>query len=124
MENLPRWLFHRTDELRKLIIDNPGLPLVVCAGEDAYDHDSCPRSTICSRVTVQIAEVLYSGDWCESAERIFIDRDDFEQHIRDSESFQDDHDGLSDEEFDKAVEEELAKYDKDWVKAIVLEVNN
>ena len=121
MAEQPKWLFHNTDKLRKLIVENPGLPLVVCAGEDAYDHDTEPRMTVCSRVRVYVEEILVC-DWDD--ERIFIGRDDLEERIRDSECFQDDHSDLSDDEFDKAVEEELAKYDNDWVKAIVLEVNN
>ena len=46
----PTGLLHATDELRQLIIDNPGLPLLVFAGEDANDggdffYMSCSRGT-------------------------------------------------------------------------------
>ena len=33
------WLLHATDELRKLILENPELPLLVFAGEDCNSGD-------------------------------------------------------------------------------------
>lgn len=44
-EKKPTGLLHSTEKLRKLILDNPDLPLLVFAGEDAnsgeYSYQAC-----------------------------------------------------------------------------------
>ena len=38
-ETIPTGILNSAEELRQLIIDNPGLPLLVFAGEDANSGD-------------------------------------------------------------------------------------
>lgn len=116
------WPLHATDELRQLIIDNPGLPLLVMAGPEAYSDDYSPGYTLCDYVKASLGEVLDSTDFDD--ERVITDRDDLEERIRESPDFVDEHSDLSDEEFDKAVEEKMKLYDDDWVKAIIVKVDN
>ena len=39
LEQRPTGILTATDELRKLIVENPGLPLLVFAGEDCNSGD-------------------------------------------------------------------------------------
>lgn len=116
------WPLHATDELRQLIIDNPGLPLLVMAGPEVYSDDYSPGYTLCDYVKASLGEVLDSTDFDD--EWVITDRDELEERIRESPDFVDEHSDLSDEEFDKAVEEKMELYDDDWVKAIIVKVDN
>ena len=116
------WPLHATDELRQLIIDNPGLPLLVMAGADAYSDDYSPGLALCNRVKASLGEVLDNEDFDD--EWVITDRDELEERIRENPDFVDEHSGLSDEEFDKAVEERVKLYDDDWVDAIIVTVDN
>lgn len=116
------WPLHATDELRRLIIDNPGLPLLVMAGPEAYSDDYSPGYTLCDYVKAGLGEVLDSTDFDD--EWVITDRDELEERIRENPDFVDEHSNLSDEEFDKAVEEKMKLYDGNWVKAIIVKVDN
>lgn len=117
-----KWPLYATDELRQLIIDNPGLPLMVLAGPDAFSDDYSPGWTLCNYVKASLGEVLNSTDFND--EWVITDRDELEERIRENQDFVDEHSDLSDEEFDKAVEEQVKLYEGDWVKAIIVKVNN
>ena len=115
-------LLHSTDELRKIIIDNPDLPLLVFAGEEANTGD-CWSYMSCSRVTVCLGEVL-DFDADESIpydDRIFTERDDFAECLADVLSY--DFVG-TDREFEEYLEKEVEKYDPYWVKCILVYVDN
>lgn len=47
---------HNTDKLKKLIMENPDLPIVVMVSEEASSYDY--PWTICNNVTFEITEVL------------------------------------------------------------------
>ena len=49
-------LTHSSDELKKLILENPDLPIVVLAGEEASGYDF--YWTYCSSVSCHISEIL------------------------------------------------------------------
>jgi hypothetical protein len=105
-------------ELRQLIIDNPGLPLLVFAGEDAncggdYNYTSC------SRVRASIGEFLDCAQTVNDC-RVFEDRDDFEEELKDCYS---DFNG-SDAEFDQFIENILREYEPYWKRCIILYVDN
>ena len=122
MKKRHEWPLHSTDELRQLIIDNPGLPLLVMAGDQAYSDDYSPGWTLCNRVKASLGEVLDCTDFDD--EWVITDRDELEERIRENPDFVDEHADLSDEEFDKAVEERAKLYDDDWVDAIIVTVDN
>lgn len=106
---------HDCSELRKLLTENPKLPVIVYAGDDANTGEY--QYTCCSRVRCAVGEVLD----CElpfGDGRIFSDREDFREELV---NFLQD---LPDEEFNKALEHELKKYSPYWKKAIEVWVNN
>lgn len=109
-----------TDELKKLIWRNLDLPIIVLAGEDATGSDS--YYTYCSRVRFEISEVLCNDDVLDYNDCLFTDREDFEENRRDFLCTDNEH--ITDEKFDKLVEVEMAKYEDDWVKAIIIYADN
>lgn len=108
----------QSDELKKLIIENPDLPLIamvnyeVCADDD-YRWWFAPSL---------IFEIGYILD-CEQTvneERIYDDEDEFEEDLENYLADSGEYDNLSDDEFDKAVAEELKKYEPYWKKVIYI----
>ena len=98
-------------ELRKLIVENPDLPIVVLAGEDAWlDEGFC--WWFCSDVRAKLSEVLD----CQLpfGNTIYTDRGDFEEDLADY---------LNEPDEDK-FNAELRKYDPYWKKVIAIYADN
>lgn len=110
------WL-HNTDELRKLILENPDLPLLVFAGQEANSYDF--SLTACTCVHARIGEVMDCSPE-EDNERIYEDRDEFKDML---DSYYDDFEG-TDAEFDKFIADKLSEYEPHWKKCIILTVDN
>lgn len=113
-------LIHDATELRKLIAENPDLPIVAIAGEEANGGDYCWM--YCSSVSAQIEEILDARLPFDD-ERVFSDREMFEEaiadHLNDKET-----ENLSEEDFDALVKTEIAKYEPYWRKVIAVYVDN
>ena len=113
-------LIHDATELRKLIAENPDLPIVVIAGEEANGGDYCWM--YCSSVSAQIEEILDARLPFDD-ERVFSDREMFEEaitdHLNDKGT-----ENLSEEDFDALVKTEIAKYEPYWRKVIAVYVDN
>lgn len=96
-------------KLRDLILANPGLPLMVFCGEDAW-HDNFPYE-MADVNSVGIQELtLYHGYW--------MDKDDYEDHLSENMSDMPEYKELSDEEFDKILEKKIEE--TKFVRAIVM----
>lgn len=113
-------IVHDASELRKLIAENPDLPIVVIAGPDANIEDS--RWMYCSSVKCSIGEIL-DTDKSPDDEKVYDDHDDLEEDISDA-LWSPETSMLSDEEYDALVQKELAKYEPYWRKVIAVYVNN
>lgn len=61
-----------SDELKKLIEENPELPIVVLAGEDATDGDH--SWMYCSCISFSVDEIL-DCDYLDYGDTVFTDRD-------------------------------------------------
>lgn len=111
-----------TDELRKLILEHPELPLVVLAGENACTYDY--SSMFCTDVRAYIGEFLD----CEQPfdeERAYDDRVDFEDAVREYyEDYCDEHFDGNEAEYEEYIEKKIAEYDPYWKKCIILYVDN
>ena len=121
-EKRPTSLLTATDELRKLILDNPGVPLLVFAGEDCNSGDYSYMS--CSSCHAALDEFL---DCLQEVneERVFTDRTDFEEAFADYLYYQEYHDWKgNDSEWDAYVERRVKEYDPYWRKCIILYVDN
>lgn len=110
-------ILHSADNLRQLIVDNPALPLVVFAGEDANLGDYGYMG--CGYISAHVGEFLdcrQSIDDCY----YFVDRDEFREKLTNT---YDDFDG-TDDEFQKFIENKLLEYEPYWKSCIVLYVDN
>lgn len=111
-------LFTDTKELRQLILDNPGLPLLVFAGEDSNNGEYGYMA--CSSVRARLGEFLDCQQEVDDT-FCFNDRDDFSERLEDQ--LYDNFKG-SEEEFKALLKEKLAEYDPYWKPCIILYVNN
>lgn len=110
-------------ELRKAIAENPDLPIVVLVGQDAASDDF--GYTYCCNVQCYVDDILdCQCEWQTDFETVYTDQSDFEDDLREYLSEQDEYEKLSDEEFDKIVEQEKLKYEPYWHKAIVVVADN
>ena len=85
------------NKLLELIKNNPDLPIIVCAYtcDMNYDYDS----TIFFDSLVDIEELTFYND------EVWLDYDDVEDRVRDNLADDEKYVDLSDDEFDKAVED-------------------
>lgn len=103
-----------TYELKKLIAENPDLPIVVFAGNDANDGDY--SWTSCSCISFSVDEILEYDD------AVFTNRDEFEEKIADD--LCSEYADKPDEEFEAAIAREVKKYDQYWKKVIAIWATN
>ena len=108
-----------SDELKTLILENPELPIVVLAGEEANDGD--PYWTFCSHISFRIEEIL-DCDYLDYNDCIFCDRTHLEEHIEDE--LYDEYCNKSDEEYDEAIKNKLADLEPYWTKVIAISATN
>ena len=101
-----------TTELRKLIIENPDLPLLFFVGDDAYIDDGYQYSMAYAS-DAEIQELtLYSDVW--------MDKDDYVEKIRDDLAFEEEYKDMTDEEYDAMIDQKVSE--AEFVKAIVIYV--
>lgn len=118
----PMNLIHDSTELRKLIAENPDLPIVVIS-----DEESCLEGSVYTymgTVNCYVCEILNAevGSDCRGYYQVFEDRDDFEEEmaiILDDE-LGDDSLKMSDDEFESLLQERIKEYEPYWIKAIVI----
>ena len=112
-------LSKKSDELKKLILENPDLPIVVLVGEEA--SDGCHYSTFCSYISFSIDEIL-DCDYLDYNDCVFCDRAHLEEHIEDE--LYDEYCDKSDEEYEAAIKNKLAELEPYWTKVIAIYGNN
>lgn len=110
-------------ELRKAIAENPNLPIVVLVGQDAASDEF--GYTYCRDVRCCIDDILdCQCEWQDDVDIVYNSRDEFEDDLRNYLGEQEEYENLSDEDFDKIVEQEKLKYKSYWHKAIVITADN
>ena len=112
-------LTQKTDELKKLILENPDLPIVVLAGEEA--NNGYWGWMFCSSISFCIDEIL-DCDFYDYDDTVFTDRDRLEEKIEDD--LWDEYHEKSEEEYDTAVKREVEKYEPYWKKVIAIYATN
>ena len=112
-------LTKQSDELKKLILENPDLPIVVLANEDSVcDYFGW---TFCSSISFHIDEIL-DCDYYDYDDMVITDRGRLEEVIEDR--LYDDYHDKSEEEYDAAVKREVEKYEPYWKKVIAIYASN
>lgn len=109
-------------ELRKMIAENPELPIVVMASYEATTDEY--YWTYCSAVHCEVGDVLdCECPWVEGL--VYSDHIDFEEALADylSETVEG-ADKMTDEEFDLILNEQKEIYSQYWHKAIIIKADN
>jgi hypothetical protein len=109
-------------ELRKLIAENPELPIVVMTSYEATSDEW--YWTYCSIVRCEVGEVLdCKTPWKEGI--VYSDRTEFEEDLADylSDTIENSN-KLSDEEFNNLVATQKDVYEEYWHKAIIIKADN
>ena len=109
---------HNTEKLRKLILENPGLPLVVFAGEEANSGDHSWMT--CTDVSCDKGEILDCVG--PNDELIYTDRDELEDDVGDE--LYNEVGDIPDEEYEKLLREKMSKYEEFWTECIIVYVTN
>lgn len=99
-----------TTELKKLILENPDLPLLIFAGEDANRDGGYAQ--VQARVNGIEELILHNNKW--------IEREEFEEELRNYLWLEDEYKDLSDNEYDKMIEEKVEN--TKFTEAIVIYV--
>ena len=115
-------LIANSDELRKLILAHPELPIAVCAGESANGGDFIWQ--YCTFMSCNVGKLLNIKTPYDRDNYVFNDEDDFEDAVRDTLADKPEYIGLSDDDFDAAVKAEITKYTSGWKDVIFIHVDN
>lgn len=113
-------LVHDCAELRKLIHEHPGCPIVVLADEESACGDYC--WTYCSRVRCAMSQILDVVTPYDSEEHVFTDKEEFRDAIE--EYFMDAEPDYSGRTLEEAVEAEYKKYEECWRDVIAIYASN
>lgn len=112
-------LVKNSDELKKLIAENPDLPIVVLAGEEA--NDGYWGWMYCSNISFGIGEIL-DCDYYDVDDSVFVDRDRLKEKIADD--VYDEHEYASDEECEEIIKRRLEELEPYWKKVIEIRATN
>lgn len=115
------YLLNECQELKRLIAENPDLPLAFFAEDTGIYIDYGYLS--CNSATAEKGEVLDCYQEIND-EKAFTSRDDFEEDLRDTLWGIDEYRNLSDKEFDEVFKKEKSKYDDKWKDCIIVYVGN
>lgn len=97
--------------LKELIISNPEAPLLIFAGEGAWLGEWGYNSVDSGYASLRLI-TLYGGQW--------LDKDDYEDVLRDDMAYDERYENLSDEEFEKEFAKIVAE--TAFIEAIVIYV--
>ena len=112
-------LSKESDELKKLILENPDLPIVVLAGEEA--NNGYYNYMFCSYISFRIEEIL-DCDYFDYNDCVFCDRSRLEEYIEDM--LYDEYHDKPDEEYEEAIKNKLAELEPYWTKVIAIYATN
>ena len=100
-----------TSNLRQLILENPDLPLIIFCGEESWGGNWAYTQADASKGEIQML-TLYNDVW--------IDEDDYRDHLMDDLCNEAEYKDLSDEDFDNMIDQKIAE--TAFCKAIVIYV--
>lgn len=120
-EKHPAGVLFAAQDVRKLMIDNPDLPVCFLATEEANTGDYC--TMFCTSVYAEIGEILDCQQDIND-EIIFTDRDYFEEQVYDRVTLAHEDEDRPDEWYEKEAERVAAEYEPYWKKCILVTVGN
>ena len=120
-EKQPTFNLHACNDLKRLIKENPELPIVMLAGENANSGDY--STMFCSSVNACIGELLDCMQE-QNDEICYTDRDEFREQIEDNLAMSDEWADKTDEEIEAEADRIEAEYEPYWKKCIIVVVDN
>ena len=112
-------LDHATDGLRRFILENPDLPIVILADESSVTDNGA--WTYCSEISVKIEEIL-DCEYYDYGDMAITGRDRLEEIIGDT-LYEEYHD-KPESEYDAAIKAEVEKFEPYWKKVIAVYATN
>lgn len=100
-----------TLELRKLIMDNPTLPLLFFCGEECYRGEYPYEQAFVTSVSIQDL-TLYNNYW--------LDEDDYAEELSDDLCDEPEYEHLSDKEYFEMINRKVKE--TEFIKAIVVNI--
>ena len=116
-EKQPTGLMHTGEQLRKLLLEYPKLPVIVFARDTGIDGNY--DEMCCTNVSAEVGEFLDCQQ--EIRDECFTSRDHFRDEVYDFVDFNSD---LEEDELEDAVEEAIEEYEPYWKPCIILTVGN
>lgn len=109
-------LLNSTEDLKRLILENPDLPLVLFSHQIGSGR---PRFRACNYITARKGEIL---DCMQDVvtDKVYDDRDDLRDDLMDKYGIT--FDG-TDEEFTKFIEDKMLEYEPYWKPCIIIYAN-
>lgn len=115
----PLDLTKSTEKLKELILQYPDYPIVVLVAEDAVCDEY--GYTYCSDISFGVGKILDCEAICKD-EKVYSDKDDF---IEDMIAYlMEEYAEIPDDDFEKLLSSEVAKYDPYWKDVITICVGN
>lgn len=115
-------IIHDLPKLRKLILENPDLPITVIAG--AYANSGDYGYEYCDNVICCIEEILTGTLPFDNDGYVFDDRIEFEERLANYLIKTLEGQKCSDSEFEELLKRELARYEPCWTKVIAIYADN
>lgn len=112
-------LDHSTAELKRLIAENPDLPIVIMADESSVSDNGA--WTFCSKVTFEVGEIL-DCEYYDYNDHVITDRDRLEEIVEDN--LYDDYINGPNEVYEQAIKDKLAELEPYWKKVISIWATN
>ena len=112
-------LDHATDGLRRIILENPDLPIVILADESSVIDNGA--WTYCSKVSFKVEEML-DCEYYDYGDMVITDRDRLEEIIEDR--LYDEYHDKPESEYDAAIKAEVEKFEPYWKKVIAIYATN
>ena len=100
-----------TTELRKLIMDNPTLPLLFFCGEECYRGEYPYEQAFVTSVSIQDL-TLYNNYW--------LDEDDYAEELSDDLCDEPEYKHLSDKEYFEMIDRKVKE--TEFIKAIIVNI--
>ena len=113
-------LVHDSADLRKLMQEHPGCPVVVLVDEESACDDYA--WTYCLRIHCAMSQILDVVTPYDNDENVFTDKEEFRDAI--AEAIDDAHPCYTDAELEEAVEAEYKKYEEYWRDVIAIYASN
>lgn len=88
-------------KLAELIQNNPGIEIITCVDEDDIDEDSGTGIKVFSNCRIDDLTIINNR---------YMDRDEVDDYLRKIYEDKEEYSNLSDEEFNKACQNEVNKY--------------